>query len=179
MKNKLSYFSFCPHCGSRHFVDNDWKSRRCMDCGFVYYLNPSAATAAFIVNDNDELLVVRRGLEPAKGTLDLPGGFCDIGETVEEGIIREVSEETGLRVSAPQYLFSLPNIYHYSGFDVPTLDFFFLCRVNSCEPVKASDDAAQASWIPISELEVSSFGLKSVSMAVARFIENKAKYLKK
>ena len=41
---------------------------------FVYYFNPSSATVALILNERDELLVCRRAKEPAKGTLDLPGG---------------------------------------------------------------------------------------------------------
>ena len=80
-------------CGSKHFEINNEKSKRCENCGFVYYANPSSATAAFIVNDKNELLVVRRGKEPAKGTLDLPGGFVDMDETAEEGMKREIKEE--------------------------------------------------------------------------------------
>ena len=59
-------------------------TRKCENCGFEYFMNPSAANVAFIVNENDELLVERRKNEPAKGMLDLPGGFTDIGETAEE-----------------------------------------------------------------------------------------------
>jgi len=66
----------------------------------VYYMNPSAATAAFILNGKGELLVERRKREPAKGTLDLPGGFADFDETAEEGVAREVLEETGLEGTA-------------------------------------------------------------------------------
>ena len=47
-------------------------------------MNPSAANAAFIVNEREELLVVIRKKEPAKGTYDLPGGFADEEETAEE-----------------------------------------------------------------------------------------------
>ena len=77
-------FQFCPKCGSKHFDKNNEKSRKCDNCGFVYYMNPSSSTAAFIINGNGELLVCRRGKEPAKGTLDLPGGFVDFNETGEE-----------------------------------------------------------------------------------------------
>lgn len=120
----LAKFSFCPVCGSKLWVVNNFKSKRCESCGFVYYGNPSAANVALILNEHDELLVVRRKKEPAKGTLDLPGGFTDMDETGEEGVIREVLEETGLHVTRADYLFSIPNLYRYSDMDIHTLDMF-------------------------------------------------------
>ncbi len=161
-----SFFHFCPQCGSGRFVPNDFKSMRCEDCGFVYYLNPSAATAAFIMNSKGELLVTRRALKPAKGTFDLPGGFCDIGETLQEGVAREVKEETGLTVVSSKFLFSLPNKYVYSGFTVPTLDSFFLCRVDDDSVLHANDDAASAFWIAKSDIRPEQFGLGSIRRAV-------------
>ena len=89
----LDHFNYCPHCGSRHFAVNDFRSKRCADCGFTLYHNVSASTAAFILNDKEELLVCRRALEPAKGTLDLPGGFVDPNETLEECCLREIEPE--------------------------------------------------------------------------------------
>ena len=94
MAHPLDKFVYCPVCGSQHFDINNFKSKRCQDCGFTYYANPCSATAAFIVNDRQEMLVVRRAKEPAKGTLDLPGGFVDMYETVEDGMRREIKEET-------------------------------------------------------------------------------------
>ena len=94
MKHPLDLFQYCPECGSSHFEVNNEKSKKCTDCGFVYYFNPSSATVALILNDQNELLVCRRAKEPAKGTLDLPGGFIDMNETGEEGVAREVLEET-------------------------------------------------------------------------------------
>ena len=94
MKHPLAQFLYCPECGSPHFEVNNEKSKKCTDCGFVYYFNPSAATVALILNEKNKLLVCRRAKEPAKGTLDLPGGFIDMNETGEEGVAREVLEET-------------------------------------------------------------------------------------
>ena len=68
MEHPLEKFKYCPVCGSSHFEVNNFKSKKCSDCGFTYYANPCSATAAFIINDNNELLVVRRAKEPAKGT---------------------------------------------------------------------------------------------------------------
>ena len=103
MKHPLSQFRYCPKCGSEHFDIHNEKSKQCKDCGFVYYFNPSSASVALILNKQNELLVCRRAKEPAKGTLDLPGGFIDMAETGEEGVAREVKEETGLDVTNITY----------------------------------------------------------------------------
>ena len=118
------------------------------------------------------MLVVRRAKEPAKGTLDLPGGFVDMGETVEEGMVREIKEETGLDITNIQYLFSSPNVYVYSGMGVHTLDMDYLARVHGSVPaIKAADDAAEALWIPISQVNPAEFGLTSIRNAVIRFLK--------
>jgi mutator protein MutT len=172
VEHPLEAFKYCPVCGSAHFEVHNFKSKKCRDCGFTYYANPCSATAAFIVNDNDEMLVVRRAKEPAKGTLDLPGGFVDMGETVEEGMIREIKEETGLDITNIQYLFSSPNVYVYSGMGVHTLDMDYLARVHGSVPViKAADDAAEALWIPIAQVNPAEFGLTSIRNAVIRFLK--------
>ena len=117
----MEKFEYCPVCGSSHFEKDTQKSKKCSNCGFEYFMNPAAAVVAFITNDKGELLVEKRNNEPAKGTLDLPGGFADVLETAEESIMREVKEETGLTVTEARYLFRLPNVYRYSGLDIQVL----------------------------------------------------------
>jgi mutator protein MutT len=172
MNHPLEVFKFCPKCGSSDFKIHNALSRHCANCGFTYYQNPRASTAAFIMNGKGELLVARRANEPAKGTLDLPGGFVDNGENAEQGMVREIREETGLTIGADhvKYLFSIPNVYHYSGMDIHTLDFFFLCQVKDVE-VKAADDAAELTWLPLREVYVERFGLRSIREAVHRFLQ--------
>lgn len=166
----LNLFVYCPQCGSPHWHENNEKSKRCADCGFVYYFNSSAATVAFILNDKQELLVCKRAKDPQKGKLDLPGGFIDLYETAEEGVRREVAEETGLQVSEAKYLFSLPNTYPFSGFLVHTLDLFFRCNVEQIKPLEANDDVADSFWIPIAEVNPEEFGLDSIREGVKRFL---------
>jgi ADP-ribose pyrophosphatase YjhB (NUDIX family) len=169
----LSPFKYCPKCGSVRFEENNFKSKKCEDCGFVYYFNSSASTAVFITTEKGELLVVRRAKEPAQGTLDLPGGFVDMFETGEEAIIREVGEETGLTITNPLYLFSLPNIYAYSGFDVHTLDLFYECKINNnIEHLQAADDAAELYFLKKEEINPDLFGLNSIRKAILIWLEN-------
>ena len=171
MQHPLHLFSFCPKCGSNDFVENDFKSKRCKRCGFTYYFNPLAATVAIITNSKGEMLVATRSKEPAKGTLDLPGGFCDSYETAEEGVAREVLEETGLKVTSTEYLFTIPNIYNYSGMELHTMDMFFRCEVEDCNNTIADDDVAELQWISIAELNSKDFGLQSISKSIEKFKE--------
>ena len=173
MQHPLELFHFCPKCGSSEFEIHNALSKHCANCGFTYYQNPRASTAAFILNGKGELLVARRAKDPAKGTLDLPGGFVDNYENAEQGMVREIEEETGLKVEADkvQYMFSIPNIYRYSGMDIHTLELFFLCRVAEDAEVKAADDAAELTWLPLREVYVERFGLRSIREAVHRFLQ--------
>ena len=182
-QHPLEQFRFCPKCGSPHFVFHNEKSKVCEDCGFVYYFNPSAATAIFVTDMRHNLLVSIRGKEPAINTYDLPGGFIDCFETAREGAARELLEETridfkkgraGGILSPLRYLFSIPNIYPYSGFDVHTLDLFFHLEVESLEPYigEGLDDVKELIKVPLSEADPELFGLKSVKEAV-RLIHEK------
>ena len=172
-QHPLQHYRYCPVCGSADFLVSSVKSKQCRHCGYELFINPSAAVVAFIRNSRGELLVVERDCEPAKGTLDLPGGFTDIDETVEESVIREIKEETGLTVTATTYLFSYPNHYLYSGMDIPTLDFFFECQVEDTSVLHAADDAASCQWLPLNQIQPERFGLKSIRQGVIRYLKSR------
>jgi mutator protein MutT len=170
MTHPLSQFKYCPKCGSSDFNEYNEKSKRCSKCGFIYYFNSSAAVVAVIENNTGEILVARRAKDPAKDTLDLPGGFIDMYETAEAAAFREVKEETRLIVKSIQYLFSIPNIYNYSNFEVHTVDMFFKCKVDDFSELKAQDDVSELLFIPPNELNPSEFGLISVRKGVEKLI---------
>lgn len=170
MQHPLHQFAYCPICGSKTFVEINEKAKQCDVCRFIYYFNPSAAVACFIRNPEGELLFVRRAKEPAKGTLDLPGGFTDMYETAEEAVCREVKEETNLNVTGIRYLFSLPNIYPYSGFNVQTVDLFYECMVADFSQARAEDDAEAIVVLSKTAVRPADFGLQSIRLGVERYI---------
>lgn len=110
---------------------------------------PSAPIVAIgaVVVDGSRVLLVRRGSEPLKGEWSLPGGALELGESLCDGLVREVREETGLRVEPIELIELLDRIhrdgervrYHYVIAD-------YLCRVTG-GTVKAATDADEVRWV--------------------------------
>ncbi len=106
---------------------------------------PRLAVGAVVV-DRGRVLLVRRGQEPLKGHWSLPGGALELGESLNEGLVREVREETGLIVEPVELVELLDRIhregervrYHYVIAD-------YLCRVVAGE-LHAASDADAVRW---------------------------------
>jgi len=77
-------------------MDEPWP-KSCRQCGNTSYLNP-IPVVVLLVPVGAGLVVARRNIEPRKGTLVLPGGYLDLGESWQEGARREFMEETGITV---------------------------------------------------------------------------------
>jgi ADP-ribose pyrophosphatase YjhB (NUDIX family) len=167
----LQKFQFCPVCGSANWKINNFKSKHCLDCGFNYYGNVSAAVACFIQNAEGELLVCRRAKDPAKGTLDLPGGFVDMDESAEEALRREIKEELNLELTDICFLRSLPNLYEYSGMVIHTLDLLFTAKAVDLTPLRAADDVKEAFFMKLNTISPSDFGLDSIKKGIIAFLK--------
>jgi 8-oxo-dGTP diphosphatase len=104
-----------------------------------------------VVVETGRVLLVRRGNEPMKGHWSLPGGLVEVGESLTDGVIREVREETGLTVKPLGLVELLDRIYregervqyHYVIAD-------YLCRVVG-GTLEAASDAAAVRWVERAE----------------------------
>ena len=94
--------NFCTRCGDAlQFGEVEGEDRHrlaCGSCGYVAYVNPRLVVTTIPINDEGEVVLLRRGIEPGKGWWAQPGGFLEVDETVTEAAIRETLEETGLVV---------------------------------------------------------------------------------
>lgn len=118
-----------------------------------YPERPILGIGALIFDDDGRILLVQRGGEPLKGWWSLPGGVLETGETVADGVRREIREETGLSVEPLELLTVFERImpdaegrpeYHYVLLD-------YICRVTGGTPC-AADDCAALRWVPEAEL---------------------------
>ncbi|MFX1368369.1 MAG: NUDIX domain-containing protein, partial [Promethearchaeota archaeon] len=111
------------------------------------YRNPKTAVDV-VISDGKRVVLIRRGKEPFKGMLALPGGFVDYGETVEKAALREALEETGLSVR----LLDILGVYSEANRDprAHTISTVFLADCDS-EDITEGDDAEAAFWMDLEE----------------------------
>ena len=166
----LSSFSYCPRCGQKGLEHVHGRAIHCPSCDLTYFHNVASAVACFVLDEAGRLLTVRRARDPEKGTLDLPGGFVDPEETVDDAVRRELREETGLEATEVRLLFSIPNVYPYSGVDVYTADLFYLTRVKSFDGATAMDDAGELVIVDPADLRPEAFGLRSIRAGIERIV---------
>jgi 8-oxo-dGTP diphosphatase len=101
--------------------------------------------------DDLEILLVRRGLEPFLGKWALPGGFVRVDETLEDAALRELEEETGLRKVYLEQLYSFGTLDRDPRERVVTVAYYALVKLSD-HKVKAATDAADAAWFSIHDL---------------------------
>jgi 8-oxo-dGTP diphosphatase len=106
---------------------------------------PALTVDCVIYDPQGRVLLIRRKNQPFKGAYALPGGFVDIGETVEAGCRREVREETGLDVEELR----LVGVYSDPARDPRghTASAAFLALLEEVKTPTAGDDAAAADWV--------------------------------
>lgn len=116
---------------------------------YIYdYPRPMLTADCMVVNDRNEVLLVRRGNDPYKGCWALPGGFMEMDETLEHCAVRELEEETGLKVDEQDV--RLIGVYSAPDRDPRgrTVTAAYLVKNVECrmKDAHAGDDAAELRW---------------------------------
>lgn len=139
----------------------------------LYPEHPIVGVGAVILRQG-ELLLEKRGNEPARGKWSIPGGVVELGESLEDAVIRETKEETGLDVEAPRLLDVIDQMdldeggrvkYHFVIVD-------FLLKIKSGEAV-AGSDAEELRWVAFDEVET-----YNLTASFRRFFERNKNRLK-
>lgn len=142
----------------------------CVECGKHIYVNPRPTTSGILENERGEILLTVRGVDPGKGMLDFPGGFVDLGETVEEGFIREMREELGVEVQNPQILFSYLEDYAFDGEVLPIIAFAVRGTIAG-GTLKAADDVADFIWVDPENLPTDNLSFPGMTGAMEIYVE--------
>jgi ADP-ribose pyrophosphatase YjhB (NUDIX family) len=119
---------FCRACGTavsyRIPPDDNRERAVCPNCGTIHYENPLNVVGTVPVWD-DRVLLCKRAIEPRYGLWTLPAGFLELGETTEQGALRETDEEAGARITLGA-LFTVLNVVR-----VGQVHLFYLATMTS------------------------------------------------
>jgi 8-oxo-dGTP diphosphatase len=165
MHDLVSY-KFCPQCGGRlekrQIKPQEPRRLVCSQCGFVFYLDPKLSVIAVIPMEAG-VVMVRRAIEPGYGLWVVPGGFVDLGEVVEEAVVRETQEETLLTVRPLELL----NIYSYP--DHRTVVVAYVTEYVSGE-LTAGDETLEARVFGLKEIPWPRIAFSSTKEALREYI---------
>lgn len=145
--------NYCPYCGtglSSRQVEGKERDF-CEACDRVIWRNASPVSAV-IVEKDDQILFVKRGIEPGKGKWSLPAGFLEYEERPDQGAVRELEEETGLKVDPDdmEFLEAL-NMERFPGQRL-IATVYRIDYENVEGELNAGDDAVEASFWNLEEL---------------------------
>ncbi len=162
----VATYKFCPQCGGRleKRLIKPMEPRRlvCTVCGFIFYLDPKLSVIAVIPMD-EGVVMVRRAINPGYGLWVVPGGFVDLGEVMEDALVRETQEETLLTVRPIRLL----NIYSY--LDHRTVIAAYVTEYVSGE-LAAGDETLEARVFGLKEIPWPQIAFSSTKEALREYI---------
>jgi NADH pyrophosphatase NudC (nudix superfamily) len=154
-------FDYCPQCGKKTLQFQDNRKLFCPECGFNLYHNIAAAVSV-LVKSKKGYIILKRGKEPARGMLDLPGGFVDPEESAEDACRREIREEIGVEIGSLTFLGSAPNIYPYKGVTYNTCDLFFTAECLEADFRRQEEEIEDILLLRKEEIDIEQFAFDSV-----------------
>jgi ADP-ribose pyrophosphatase YjhB (NUDIX family) len=157
----LDQARFCPRCGQPAEVAYP-RSISCPHCGYGAYYNPKPVAAAIPVTPDDRIILLRRGFDPGKDLWTFPGGFVDLGETVEAAARREAREE----IEADIQLGDLVGVY--SRDDERVVLIVFAAR--TADTPRTTDEAVEVRAFAPAEIPWEELAFWSTANALKDFL---------
>lgn len=151
----MAYLEYCSNCGKKnsHGLIEGGLRYYCTYCKTIHYENPKP-TATIVCMKDKSILLAKRAYEPAKGEWGLPGGFLELNETLEEGALRELKEETNLEGSIVRII---DTCSHYGTIFGDILLIGVHIHVNDYTKMIAGDDAEELDFFNIKNLPYIAF----------------------
>jgi 8-oxo-dGTP diphosphatase len=150
-KTNYKDVNYCLRCGTKLQLANDHEAKprpKCPNCGWTFYKNPVPASACVILNNNNELVVVKRKFAPNAGEWALPSGYVEIYQKPDECAVEEMLEETNLQGAVAQ---KLGYYTDFSPIYEKVISFGFLMKIQGGK-LRAGDDAAEARYVSLDNL---------------------------
>lgn len=160
--------NFCSNCGHAITVlvpQGDNRERHCCgNCGSIHYLNPRIIVGCLPIWE-DKILLCKRGIEPRKDLWTLPAGFMELGETTEEGALRETWEETRANVQIER----LHGIYN-----IPQIDqvyFMYLAQMRSPD-FQTTPESTEIKLMHPDEIPWEDLAFKVIKKTLRQYVED-------
>ncbi|MBD1389148.1 NUDIX domain-containing protein [Neiella sp. HB171785] len=163
--------TYCPQCGKATFARKHGTCYVCQSCQFEYYHNTAAAVAG-LIEWQGKILLTRRAKEPFAGRLDLPGGFIDPAESLEQGLSREIFEELGIHINDWRYVASGANQYVYKNVRYNTLNSLFVAKLNDQPQLTLqTSEIIETVWADKSHFDPNELAFASLQRLVQAYLQ--------
>ncbi len=146
--------TYCYLCATKLEKKSEY-SWFCPVCQYTQYESPKPATELILRRDG-KILISQRGQEPDKGKFDMPGGFTEAQETVEQAALREAEEELGVTaddIIGMEYVTSFPTYYPYGKEVYNVIVSVFVADLKKGVEVKPQDDVSALRWISAEDID--------------------------
>jgi ADP-ribose pyrophosphatase YjhB (NUDIX family) len=152
---------FCPRCAQPAEIAYP-SSLSCPHCGYGAYYNPKPVACAIPVTPENQIVLLRRTFDPGKDLWTFPGGFVDLGESVEEAAHREVMEELGISIT----LGPLVNVYSRANERIVLIVY----AATTTERPHTSEEASEVGCFDTADLPWDELAFWSTERALRDFL---------
>lgn len=169
VKKVSEAYQFCPVCRGK-FQTKESNLLICSACGFQYFINPRPCTVAIISDNDGKILLVKRKYDPKKGYWDLPGGFMEQGEDLDESVKREIREELGIEIEITGIVGGFADTYDYQNIVYPVFTTAVSAKITQGVPTP-TDDVSEYAFFSKEDVLMQDIAFPSLQTAMNKYYQ--------